>query len=149
MTVQIFFNLLNHPTFHSEERLVNICSKKKRVLCWSVSIISLFQKYTRYTYIYTESLERRINNLSLSDWTHTPPDGFRQNGIFLCVGGIIYNLFHLFFSISVCAPHRDTPIQTRNKNKMCQLSKSTGDILGSSPCTAASTAGSCQSLTSS
>ena len=33
LTAHIFFDLQNHPTFHSEERLV----KRKRVLCWSIS----------------------------------------------------------------------------------------------------------------
>ena len=35
MPANIFFNLQNHPTFHSEE------SRRKRVLCWSMCIISL------------------------------------------------------------------------------------------------------------
>ena len=41
LTVQILVHLQNHPTFHSEERLVNLHSERKRVLCWSISIISL------------------------------------------------------------------------------------------------------------
>ena len=41
LTVQIFYNLQNNPTFHPEERSV-ILRKKKRVLCWSIYIISLW-----------------------------------------------------------------------------------------------------------
>ena len=29
LTVQIFYNLLNHPTFHSEERLINLVRERK------------------------------------------------------------------------------------------------------------------------
>ena len=44
LIVQIFYNLKNHPSFHSEERLVNgqLISKRKRVLCWSINNISLW-----------------------------------------------------------------------------------------------------------
>ena len=40
LTVQIFYNLLNHPTFHSAERFCQ-SSKRKRVICWSIYIIRL------------------------------------------------------------------------------------------------------------
>ena len=36
----IVFNLQNHPTFHSEEKVGQL-SKRKRVLSWSIYIISL------------------------------------------------------------------------------------------------------------
>ena len=37
---KFFLNLQNHPTFHSVERLVNLV-RGRRVLCWSIYIISL------------------------------------------------------------------------------------------------------------
>ena len=40
LTVQIFYNLQNHPTFHSAERFCQ-SSKRKRVICWSIYIIRL------------------------------------------------------------------------------------------------------------
>ena len=39
-TVQIFFNLQNHSSFHSKEKVGQL-SKKKRVLCWSIVSILL------------------------------------------------------------------------------------------------------------
>ena len=50
LIVQIFYNLKNHPSFHSEERLVNgqLISKRKRVLCWSINNISLWDTGALY-----------------------------------------------------------------------------------------------------
>ena len=42
---QIFSNLQNHPTFHSED-MVGQLSKRMRVLCWSIYII--INKYLPY-----------------------------------------------------------------------------------------------------
>ena len=39
LTVQIFLNLLNRPTFLKLRGKVDQLSKKKRVLCWSIYII--------------------------------------------------------------------------------------------------------------
>ena len=37
-SMHIFFNLQYHPTFYSEERLVQL-SERKRVCCWSIYLI--------------------------------------------------------------------------------------------------------------
>ena len=38
LTVQIFYNLQSHPTFHLEERLV-ILVRRRLALCWSIYIL--------------------------------------------------------------------------------------------------------------
>ena len=40
-TVQIFYNLQNHPTFHSEERLVNL-ARGRGGLCYSIYILLVY-----------------------------------------------------------------------------------------------------------
>ena len=45
LAITKILNLQNHPTFQSEERLVEL-RKRKRVLCWSISIISLWWSLT-------------------------------------------------------------------------------------------------------
>ena len=44
LSVNIFFSLQNHPTFHSEEQLVNLARGRECFVanCWSIYIISYY-----------------------------------------------------------------------------------------------------------
>ena len=50
LTVQIFFNLQNHPIFYSEERLVNLIIRKECFVGLSILLFYAFALETEYLY---------------------------------------------------------------------------------------------------